>query len=333
MPKPLSNRPSPAFWKKQSVLVTGGGGFLGCVVVEQLKESGCGDIAIPRASDYDFMQRSNVSQVFARQCPDIVIHLAAQCGGIGLNCKQSAKLFYDNAMIGLNVMEEARQYSLRKFISIGTVCSYPAFTAVPFKETDLWNGYPEPTNAAYGLAKKMLLVQGQAYRQQYGFNAIYLLLANLYGPGDHYDLETNHVIPALIRKCIEARENKADAIHCWGTGNVSREFLYVADAARAILLAAEHYDNALPVNVGIGQEVQITTLVQMIRRLTKCEARVRWDESKPSGQLRRCLDVSRAKAEFGFVAEMELEDGLRRTIYAYEEDEILDMLALAGIVE
>jgi GDP-L-fucose synthase len=251
---------------------------------------------------------------------DIIIHLAANCGGIGLNCNAPGELFRDNALMGLHLMEVARNLTHQsKFISVGTVCSYPAFTPVPFKETDLWNGYPEPTNAAYGLAKKMLLVQGQAYRQQYGFNAIYLILANLYGPGDSDDLETNHVVPALIRKCIEAREANADAIHCWGTGDVSREFLYVADAARAILLAAEHYDNALPINVGIGQEVQIATLVQMIRLLTKCESRVQWDKSKPSGQLRRCLDVSRASAEFGFTAEVKLENGLRRTIQAYEE--------------
>lgn len=321
MPKPLSNRPSPAFWKDQSVLVTGGTGFLGRVVVAQLREVGCTKIIVRPSKEYDLKDWQDSRELFFEHKikPAIVIHLAAECGGIGLNCNEPAVLFRNNAKIGLNVMDAAQAYGVRKFISIGTVCSYPAFTSVPFKETDLWNGYPEPTNAAYGLAKKMLLVQGHAYRQQYGFNAIYLLLANLYGPGQNSDSETSHVIPALIRKCIEARESKADAIHCWGTGDVSREFLYVADAARAILLAAEHYDNALPINVGIGQEVQIATLVQMIRRLTKCESRVRWDKSKPNGQLRRCLDVSRASAEFGFLAEMELENGLRRTIEAYEE--------------
>ena len=322
MSKPLSNRPSPAFWKDHPVVLTGAGGFLGSVVFAQLRQLQCPRISVIQHSDYELTEYAEALRIYEdtmAQSGDILIHLAAECGGIGLKCKHSANLFYNNAMIGLNVMEAARRHGIRKFISIGTVCSYPAFTAIPFREEDLWNGYPEPTNAAYGLAKKMVLVQGQAYRQQYGFDAIYLLLANLYGPGDNYDLETSHVIPALIRKCIEARDGKTDAIHCWGTGTVSREFLYIDDAARAILLAAEHYDNALPVNVGIGQEVQISTLVHMIRRLTNCKAWIRWDASKPSGQMRRCLDVSRAKAEFGFVAEMELEDGLRRTIHAYEQ--------------
>ena len=332
MLNPLSNRPSPAFWKDQSVLVTGGGGFLGRIVVEQLKEVGCPNVILAYRDggkcepDCDLTQRDGLYCAAVTMDRDdrytLLIHLAAECGGIGLNLDQSAQLFYNNALMGIHTMQAACDLGIPKFVSIGTVCSYPAFTPVPFKEKDLWNGYPEPTNAAYGLAKKMLLVQGQAYRQQYGFNAIYLILANLYGPGDNYDLETSHVIPALIRKCIEARDSKADAIQCWGTGDVSREFLYVADAARAILLAAEHYDNAEPVNVGISQEVRIATLVQMIRRLTKCDARIRWDKTKPNGQLRRCLDVSRAKTEFGFVAEMELENGLRRTIEAYQHEQL-----------
>lgn len=320
MPESQSKRSSRAFWEKQSVLVTGGGGFLGRVVVEHLRELGCERIATPRSRQYDLTQCDRAwAAVTDSGTIDTVIHLAAECGGIGFNCNCPAHLFTANARIGVHLLDFARRCNIRKFISIGTVCSYPAFTPVPFKESDLWNGYPEPTNAAYGLAKKMLLVQGQAYRQQYGFNAIYLILANLYGPGDHYEPERSHVIPALIRKCVEAKDTKDTAIQCWGTGEASREFLYVADAARAILLAAEHYDGAAPVNVGIGQEVRVATLVQMIKRLTGCSARVRWDKTKPNGQLRRCLDVSRAKAEFGFVAEVELEDGLRRTIHEYDK--------------
>jgi len=249
---------------------------------------------------------------------DLVIHLAAHVGGIGLNRSKPADLFYDNAMMGLQMMEAARQSGVKKFVAIGTICAYPKFTSVPFKEEDLWNGYPEETNAPYGLAKKILLVQAQSYRQQYGLNAIYLLPVNLYGPNDNFDLETSHVIPAMIRKCVEAVKNNKDEITVWGTGNSTREFLYVEDAAEGILLAAEHYDKSEPVNLGAGFEISIKDLVALIAKLTGFRGKVTWDSSKPDGQPRRSLDTSRAESEFGFKAKVSLEDGLRRTIDWYQ---------------
>jgi len=274
------------------------------------------DIRSPRSREMDLRRWENCLN--AVKDTDLVIHLAAHVGGIGLNRSKPADLFYDNAMMGLQMMEAARQSGVKKFVAIGTICAYPKFTSVPFKEEDLWNGYPEETNAPYGLAKKILLVQAQSYRQQYGLNAIYLLPVNLYGPNDNFDLETSHVIPAMIRKCVEAVKNNKDEITVWGTGNSTREFLYVEDAAEGILLAAEHYDKSEPVNLGAGFEISIKDLVALIAKLTGFRGKVTWDSSKPDGQPRRSLDTSRAESEFGFKAKVSLEDGLRRTIDWYQ---------------
>ena len=268
--------------------------------------------------DYDLTQQADVERMYADQKPDVVIHLAARVGGIGANRENPGRFFYENAIMGILLMEHARQIGVSKFVQVGTVCAYPKFTPVPFKEDDLWNGYPEETNAPYGVAKKALLVQAQAYRAQYGFNAIYLLPANLYGPGDNFDPASSHVIPALIRKCEEAREAGAPNIVVWGTGNPTREFLYVDDAARGILLAAEKYDKPEAVNLGTGQEVSIRDLVTKIARLTRFDGQVVWDPDYPDGQPRRSLDIERAREEFGFLAQVELEDGLRSTVDWYE---------------
>ena len=308
------------FWDNKKILVTGGAGFLGSFLVEKLKEKGVNEenIRIPRSKDVDLRQWENCVEVV--KDIDIVIHLAAKVGGIGYNQKYPATLFYDNSIMGIQLMEAARQEGVDKFVAIGTVCAYPKFTAVPFKEDDLWNGYPEETNAPYGLAKKMLLVQSQAYRQQYGFNSIFLLPVNLYGPGDNFDLESSHVIPALIRKFAEAVENNKKVVGVWGTGKASREFLYVEDAAESILLAAEGYDKPEPVNIGAGFEITIKDLVELIAELTGFEGEIRWDTTKPDGQPRRCLDVSRAEKEFGFNAKTKFEKGLRKTIEWYLND-------------
>jgi GDP-L-fucose synthase len=307
-----------SFWRGRRVMVTGGGGFLGTAVVRRLEASGADQIFVPRSKDYDLRTRDDIDRAIADGRADLVIHLAAVVGGIGANRENPGRFFYENAIMGIELMEQARLAGVGKFVQIGTVCSYPKFTPVPFREDDLWNGYPEETNAPYGLAKKMLLVQGQAYRQQYGFNVIHLIPVNLYGPGDNFDPSSSHVIPALIKKCVDAREAGEDHIDAWGTGSASREFLYVDDAAEGIVLAAERYDGAEPVNLGVGREITIRELVELIARLTRFGGEIRWDPSKPDGQPRRALDTSRARERFGFVATTGFEDGLRRTIDWYE---------------
>ena len=299
------------------VMVTGGAGFVGRRVVERLQLAGVGEVFVPRRAEYDLRDRSAVRAAFEHGKPDVVIHLAAVVGGIGANRARPGTFFYDNAIMGIEVMEQARQYGVAKFVAIGTVCAYPKFTPVPFREEDLWNGYPEETNAPYGLAKKMLLVQAQAYRSQYGFDAIYLLPVNLYGPGDNFDPEGSHVIPALIKKCVDAKEQDLPFIEVWGTGRASREFLYVDDAAEGIVLATDKYDGAGPVNLGVGQEITIRELVQLIVKLAGYRGEIRWDASKPDGQPRRALDTTKAREQFGFVARTTFEDGLRETLNWY----------------
>ena len=294
------------------VVVTGGGGFLGTQVVSWLRGHGARDIVVPRKRELDLVDRQACRQ--AVQGADTVIHLAAKVGGIGFNRENPGELFFDNLMMGAQLMEEARLQGVKKFVAVGTVCAYPKFTPVPFQEEDLWNGYPEETNAPYGLAKKMLLVQAQAYRQQYGFNAIYLLPVNLYGPGDNFDPKSSHVIPALIRKIFAAKHRNDDVVEVWGDGSASREFLYVDDAAEAIGLATERYDGAEPVNIGAGREITIKELVHTISGLIGFQGHVKWDTTKPNGQPRRSLDVSRAEGAFGFRSKTEFHDGLRRTI-------------------
>jgi len=308
---------SPSFWAGRRVMVTGGGGFLGKAVVRRLQAGGTTDVFVPRSHDYDLRTHDGIAAALVDGRPDLVIHLAAVVGGIGANRENPGRFFYENAIMGIELMEQARLASVGKFVQIGTVCSYPKFTPVPFHEDDLWNGYPEETNAPYGVAKKMLLVQGQAYRQQYGFNVIHLIPVNLYGPGDNFDPASSHVIPALIKKCVDARDAGADHIEVWGTGSASREFLYVDDAAEGIILATERYDGADPVNLGVGREITIRELVQLIVRLTGFEGELRWDGSKPDGQPRRALETSRAKQLFGFESRVGFEDGLRQTIEWY----------------
>jgi GDP-L-fucose synthase len=305
------------FWEKKKVTVTGGAGFLGSFVVKKLEERGCRSIFVPRSKDYDLVNYETCKKIYKDSKPDIVIHLAARVGGIGANRVNPGKFFYENLMMGVQVMDLGRQAGVEKFVAIGTICSYPKFTPVPFKEENLWNGYPEETNAPYGLAKKMLLVQAQAYRQQYGFNAIYLLPVNLYGPEDNFDPQSSHVIPALIKKCIDAVANKDGEIAVWGTGKPTREFLYVEDAAEGILLATEKYNKPDPVNLGAGFEISIRDLVDLIVKLTGFKGRVIWDPSKPDGQPRRILDTTKAFKEFGFKAKMLFEEGLRQTIEWY----------------
>lgn len=329
-----------SFWRSKRVLVTGGAGFLGSFVVEKLRARGCEHVFCPRSRDYDLVQMESVTRAYQDSRPDIVIHLAARVGGIGANKANPGKFFYDNLMMGTQLMEVGRRTGIEKFVGVATICAYPKFCSVPFQEEDLWNGYPEETNAPYGLAKKMLLVQSQAYREQYGFNSIVLFPVNLYGPRDNFDLATSHVIPALIRKCIEPRRTaKAPAsqqtgferssahpqserepvLEVWGTGNPTREFLYVEDAAEGIVLAAEHLNESRPVNLGSGQEISIRTLVDLIVKLTGFEGKVVWDHTKPDGQPRRLLDTHKAKQLFGFHATTPLEEGLRKTIAWYSQ--------------
>jgi GDP-L-fucose synthase len=303
----------------RKVVVTGGAGFLGRFVVEKLKAYSPVEVLVPRSRDYNLVEGTDVKRLFAETKPDMVIHLAAVVGGIGHNQQNPGRFFYDNLMMGAQLIEQARLHNVKKFVATGTVCAYPKFTPVPFKEDDLWNGYPEETNAPYGLAKKMMLVQSQAYRQQYGFNSIFLLPANLYGPGDNFNLETSHVIPALIRKCVEARRAGTPFVEVWGSGSASREFLYVEDCAEGIARAAASYDESDPVNLGNGREVIIKDLVEIIAHLTAFEGEIRWQASKPDGQPRRQLDTTRAYEKFGFRAKTSLEDGLRKTIEWYEK--------------
>ena len=302
------------FWNNKKVLLTGGAGFLGSHIVEKLIETGVRDenIVIPLEENCDLRVKENIQKVVKGK--DIVIHLAAVVGGIGANRKNPGKFFYDNAIMGIQLIHESWKSNVKKFVALGTICAYPKFTPVPFKEEDLWNGYPEETNAPYGLAKKMMLVQCQGYKQQYGFNGIFLLPVNLYGPRDNFDLESSHVIPALIRKCITAIENDEKEIVCWGDGSPTREFLYVEDAAQGILLATEKYNKSEPVNIGAGFEISIKDLVGLIADLTGFDGDIVWDTTKPNGQPRRCLDVSRAKKEFGFEAKTTFEEGLKKTI-------------------
>lgn len=296
--------------------MTGGAGFLGSFVVKKLKERGA-DVFVPRKADYDLVDREACKRMYEDSKAQVVIHLAARVGGIGANRESPGSFFFENLMMGAQLMEEARLRKVEKFVALGTICAYPKFTPVPFREEDLWNGYPEETNAPYGLAKKMLLVQSQAYRQQYGFNSVYLLPVNLYGPGDNFDPASSHVIPALIKKCMDAINAGEPSITVWGTGRATREFLYVEDCAEGIVLATERYEKAEPVNIGAGFEIAIKDLVHTIARLTGFEGEIIWDASKPDGQPRRCLDTSRAEREFGFKAKTGFEEGLRKTIDWY----------------
>lgn len=308
------------FWTEHRFVVTGGAGFLGSRVVDALQQRGADRVFVPRSADYDLRHHEAVTDLLSDTRPDIILHLAAVVGGIGANRARPADFFYENLMMGTQLFHEAWRAGVKKFVTIGTVCAYPKFTPVPFHEESLWEGYPEETNAPYGLAKKMLLVQGQSYRQQYGFNSIYLLPTNLYGPRDNFDLETSHVIPALIRKFIEAKEAGAAQVSAWGTGSPTREFLYVDDAAEGILLATERYEKSDPVNIGSGNEISIRALTELIAELVGYEGEVVWDASKPDGQPRRGLDTSRAEQEFGFKARTTFRDGLTRTIEWYQEE-------------
>jgi len=303
----------------QRIVVTGGAGFLGAHVVTRLRQRGCQHVFVPRAKEYDLRETSAVVKLYDHLQPHVVIHLAAVVGGIGANRANPGRFFYDNAIMGVQMMEFARRAAVKKFVAVGTICSYPKFTPVPFSEDDLWNGYPEETNAPYGLAKKMLLVQAQAYRAQYGFNAIYPMLVNLYGPGDNFDFESSHVIPALIRKCLEATERGDATITLWGDGSPTREFLYVEDAAEALVLATERYDGAEPVNVGSGEEWSIADLATVIAAVVGYRGRVVWDTTKPNGQPRRCLDVRRAEKFFGFKSAVDLREGIERTVAWYRQ--------------
>lgn len=306
-----------AFWSDKRVVVTGGAGFLGSFLVEHLRAKDCRAVVVPRSKDYDLVEMDAVRRLYADAKPDVVIHLAARVGGIGANQANPGRFFYDNLMMGTQLIEVGRQLGIKKFVAIGTICAYPKYAPIPFKEDDLWAGFPEETNAPYGLAKKMMLVQSQAYRQQYGFNSIVLFPVNLYGPRDNFDLETSHVIPALIRKCAEAQQKGNPEIVLWGDGTPTREFLYVEDAAEGILLAAEQYNDSRPLNLGTGEELSIKTLAGIIAAEVGFHGRILWDPTKPNGQPRRCLDISRIKQTIGFQPTHSLRDGLKKTIQWY----------------
>jgi len=311
------------------VVVTGGAGFLGKHLVERLRQAGCGDVFVPEYPDYDLTQHSDVKRLFTDHRPQILIHLAAVVGGIGANRSNPGRFFYDNAMMGIQLIDAARRYETGKVVVLGTICAYPKFTPVPFSEDRLWDGYPEETNAPYGLAKKMLLVQCQAYREQYGTNAIYLLPVNLYGPGDNFDLQTSHVIPAMVRKCVEAVQNNAEQIELWGDGSPTREFLYVEDAAEGIVLATERYDKPAPVNLGSGMEISIMDLAKTVAEMTGFKGQIVWNTNHPNGQPRRSLDTTRAEREFGFRAKTPFDIGLRKTIDWYMESSALQRVPIA----
>jgi GDP-L-fucose synthase len=318
MRQPTESWPTD-FWRDKRVVVTGGGGFLGSYVLEHLKERGCPNPIVPRSQEYDLRRETDIVRLLEHSHPNVILHLAAVVGGIGANRENPGRFFYENLMMGAQLMEQSRRFAVGKFVIVGTVCSYPKFTPVPFQEEELWNGYPEETNAPYGLAKKMLLVQGQAYRQQYRFNSIYLLPVNLYGPRDNFDPASSHVIPALIKKCVDAIEAGDGTITVWGTGKATREFLYASDAAEGIVLAAERYDGVEPVNLGAGVEISIKDLVGLIARLTGFEGKIIWDASKPDGQPRRLLDTTRAEKHFGFRARTGFEVGLKQTVEWYRQ--------------
>lgn len=314
----MNNWPnSKTFWQDKRVCVTGGAGFLGSFVVDKLRERNAQDIFIPRSAQYDLVQKEAILDMLNDAKPDIIIHLAASVGGIGANLKHQAEYFYENLMMGTQLMHESWKADIEKFVAVGTICAYPKFAPIPFKEDDIWNGYPEETNAPYGLAKKMMLVQSDVYRSQYGFNSIYLLPVNLYGPRDNFDLETSHVIPALIRKCLEAKAQGDDHIVAWGDGSPTREFLYVEDAAEGILLATERYNDSLAVNLGSSHEISIKELVETVAEATGFEGEIQWDTTKPNGQPRRKLDVDRADELFGFSSQVSFADGLRKTVDWY----------------
>jgi GDP-L-fucose synthase len=305
------------FWTNKRVLVTGGAGFLGACVVAKLRARGCAQIAVPRSAEYDLCDKDAIVSLLHATTPHLIIHLAAVVGGIGANRQHPGKFFYDNAIMGIQLIEQARRCGVDKLVCVGTVCSYPKYTPVPFKEADFWDGYPEETNAPYGLAKKMLLVQLQAYRQEYGFNGVYVVPVNLYGPRDNFDLETSHVIPALIRKCVEAKLQGQPSILAWGSGEATREFLYVEDAAEGIVLAAEHCEQSEPINLGAGQEIKIRDLADLIRECTGFQGTIEWDTSRPDGQPRRCLETTQAWEAFGFRATTPLREGIAKTVQWY----------------